>query len=57
MEIRIAVRGAIGLNLAPNGNYGMLVRVLVMTNLHISHLLPHSRTAYQVASRISHSVF
>lgn len=42
MQIRIAVRGAIGMNLSPKGNYGMLVRVLVMTNLHISHLLPHS---------------
>jgi len=44
MQIRIVVRGAIGLNLAPEGNCGMLVRVPVMTNLHISHLLLHSRT-------------
>jgi len=44
MQIRIVVRGAIGLNLAPKGDYGMLVRVPVMTNLHISHLLLHSRT-------------
>ena len=44
MQIRIVVRGAIGLNLAPKGDYGMLVRVPVMTNLYISRLLLHSQT-------------
>ncbi len=44
MQLRIVVRGAIGLNLAPKGDYGRIVRVLIMTNLLISHPLPHSQT-------------